>query len=147
VYDESVHFENTDLTSKSSKCGDGNMEQCFGKDHHMALCDTCGLFTSAMHGCDNCDKNQPRINIKMLEKLNPSINGMKLWQEYTMVHKLLFNQATWEHDLDKHMLFLRRKHWRAVATSKLPENQVSCRESLGAPKKNRVDFSLGVSIP
>lgn len=92
----------------------------------MGLCDVCGKFIKARHGCAEHDQHET-INVKLREKLDPSKDGLKMWRAYTRHSspQLLdsmklrcttdplpwYKFETWETDLDRQLLSLRWDYW------------------------------------
>lgn len=65
---------------QSPECnGKAPSPRCFGKDHHMVLCENCGVFISAKHGCGEHDRHG-FLDLKLREKLDPSRDGQKTWR-------------------------------------------------------------------
>lgn len=115
------------------------MEDCYGKYHHLFLCDICGNPTRARNGCDKCEKHG-KINMLVRAKLEGTgIDPEEEWKEYVRLMKLdgtyakdypdlEFNQATWKADLEAHILSRRVKFHNGTESKERKELKVSVKQ-------------------
>lgn len=87
------------------------------------LCDVCGYVCRSNEGCDKCEDSPAPINMLMMSKLatnNIDVEwGWRLYVQavnkddhYTALYpSLRYNEATWDQDLNNHIIARRRQHW------------------------------------
>ncbi|QDS71167.1 hypothetical protein FKW77_010090 [Venturia effusa] len=129
------------------KCenGAGNLERCYGSDHHMMLCDICGAGCRTSHGCDQCEKSPERINMVAMAKWNDRIDPQEDWRTYVEAVKreeeyakiypaLVYNASSWQADLHAHILARRRRKFDGTESEERKKAQK-------AAKMNRDQYS------
>ncbi|KAE9986920.1 hypothetical protein EG328_004362 [Venturia inaequalis] len=110
-------------------CGKkGDLQSCFGRKHHLMLCDVCGYVCRSNEGCDKCEDSPAPINMLMMSKLATNnidvewswrlyIQAVNKDDHYTALYPgLRYNEATWDQDLNDHIIARRRQHWDGMET-------------------------------